>query len=229
MNLIEFNEKSKWEEHKKLFIHEEIKLGPTYSYLLIHNPRGLFFTLARYKFSSRLIGSEPKKRILEMGCNEGIGTLFFSENLHDITAVDFDKEAIEWAIKNLGTKKKNIKFIHDNFLGKHFGTFDAIVLIDVIEHIYKKNESLLFTSILDNLTDHGICIIGTPNVSASKYSSKTSEAGHVNLYSPERLRDLMRGFFSNVFLFGMNDEVVHTGYYPMCHYIFCLGCGKKAI
>jgi hypothetical protein len=24
--------------------------------------------------------------------------------------------------------------------------------------------------------------------------------------------------FSNVFMFGMNDETLHTGYGPMCHY-----------
>jgi hypothetical protein len=25
----------------------------------------------------------------------------------------------------------------------------------------------------------------------------------------------------------MNDEVVHTGFYPMCHYLFALACGKR--
>ena len=34
-------------------------------------------------------------------------------------------------------------------------------------------------------------------------------------------------YFENVFVFGMNDEVVHTGFYPMCHYIFVLGTGKR--
>ena len=27
------------------------------------------------------------------------------------------------------------------------------------------------------------------------------------------------------FNFSMNDEVVHTGYAPMAHYIFCIGVG----
>jgi hypothetical protein len=29
-------------------------------------------------------------------------------------------------------------------------------------------------------------------------------------------------------LFSMNDETVHTGFYPMAHYLIALCCGKKA-
>mgnify|MGYP007028595943 CR=1 FL=1 len=34
-------------------------------------------------------------------------------------------------------------------------------------------------------------------------------------------------FFDNVFLFSMNDEVVHTGFTPMAHYLFALCVGPK--
>ncbi|MCA6302689.1 MAG: hypothetical protein IM629_12150, partial [Phenylobacterium sp.] len=37
----------------------------------------------------------------------------------------------------------------------------------------------------------------------------------------------MLKFFSNVFLFSMNDEVVHTGFAPMAHYLFAIGAGKR--
>ncbi len=37
----------------------------------------------------------------------------------------------------------------------------------------------------------------------------------------------MHKYFENVFLFGMNDEVLHTGMYPMASYIMALGCGKR--
>lgn len=50
---------------------------------------------------------------------------------------------------------------------------------------------------------------------------------HVNLFSAERLRDTLRDYFENVFLFGMNDEIVHTGFYPMSHYLFALGVNLK--
>jgi hypothetical protein len=37
----------------------------------------------------------------------------------------------------------------------------------------------------------------------------------------------MKRFFKNVFMFSMNDEVVHTGYSKMSHYNFALCCGKR--
>ena len=34
-------------------------------------------------------------------------------------------------------------------------------------------------------------------------------------------------FCARTLPFSMNDEVVHTGFYPMAHYFFALCCGKK--
>ena len=34
-------------------------------------------------------------------------------------------------------------------------------------------------------------------------------------------------YFENSFLFSMNDEVVHTGFGPMAHYLIILGVGLK--
>ena len=41
------------------------------------------------------------------------------------------------------------------------------------------------------------------------------------------LRSFLSLFFSNVFMFSMNDEVVHTGYDSISHYIFAIACNKK--
>lgn len=47
------------------------------------------------------------------------------------------------------------------------------------------------------------------------------------MYSYDRLKKLMSDYFYTVFMFGMNDEVVHTGYLPMAHYLFAVGVGTK--
>ena len=39
--------------------------------------------------------------------------------------------------------------------------------------------------------------------------------------------DLLEGHFDNVFLFSMNDEVVHTGFHPLAHYLFAVCAGRK--
>ena len=38
---------------------------------------------------------------------------------------------------------------------------------------------------------------------------------------------LLQREFENVFMFGMNDEIVHTGYAPMCHYIWAVAAGRR--
>lgn len=57
------------------------------------------------------------------------------------------------------------------------------------------------------------------------HASAQSRAGHVNCKSGEDLRRTLRQHFRNVFLFGMNDEVVHVGFAPMCHYLLALCIG----
>ena len=103
----------------------------------------------------------------------------------------------------------------------------AIVSLDVIEHVDKSDEEAFFKTIITNLEDHGVCIIGTPNENSSQHASESSKKGHVNLFTAERLYNALSQYFHNVFLFGMNDEVVHTGFYPMCHYLLAIGCGIR--
>ena len=76
-----------------------------------------------------------------------------------------------------------------------------------------------------HLKENGVAIVGTPNITAEKYATKNEQ--HVNLYTGERLKDTFQKYFHNVFLFGMNDEVLHTGNINMCHYLFVLCCNLK--
>jgi len=39
---------------------------------------------------------------------------------------------------------------------------------------------------------------------------------------------VMERHFENVFLFSMNDEVVHTGFTPLAHYLFALCVGPRS-
>jgi hypothetical protein len=82
-------------------------------------------------------------------------------------------------------------------------------------------------TVVQNLGPHGFAVIGTPNDSASQYASKASQIGHINLYTHDRLSKLINRYFHQSFLFGVNDEVVHTGFYPMCHYLMALGCSPR--
>jgi hypothetical protein len=74
--------------------------------------------------------------------------------------------------------------------------------------------------------ERGVAIIGMPSLESQPYASEQSRLGHVNCKSAPDLKALMEDFFHNVFMFSMNDEVVHTGFHKMAHYIFALCCTK---
>ena len=139
--------------------------------------------------------------------------------------VDFDADLIAVAQKNWPGDKA--EFTCEDVLTMKGGKFDAAVSFDVIEHILPANADAFLRGIAAQLTPYGLAIIGTPNVTSAPYASAVTNAGHVNLFDAAHLMRAMRRIFHNVFPFGINDEVVHTGYAPMCHYIVCVGCNKR--
>ncbi|MGH9877875.1 MAG: class I SAM-dependent methyltransferase [Nitrososphaerales archaeon] len=214
-----------WRAVKEAIGHYTLNLGPHFAQQALENPLHLLFSLSRYKFAAKLLPQQSPVSVLELGCSEGLGTLMLAEKGCQVTAVDFDKDAIAHAQQTI--KKANISFICADFLGHQFGNFHAVISLDVIEHIPQSNENIFLETLYKNLHSDGFCLVGTPNVTAAQYASKASQVGHVNLFTAERLTSLVTKYFRHVFVFGMNDEVLHTGFYPMCHYLFALGCGKR--
>ncbi len=205
-----------WSDVRKIINAEPIPLGPFYSGQL-KGHWSLLRTMARYKFVGNLI---KDKDVLDIGCGEGLGTWMLRKYCKSIEGIDVDKDAIDWAKKHY----KEVNFTCNNILSYTPRTdFDSIICIDFIEHIPKKDEPKLMYYIVENLSDSGFCIIGTPNKEMKKYESEAAKAGHINMYTHERLEKLMKKYFQNVFIFGMNDEVVYTGFKPMCQYLFAIG------
>ena len=198
-------------------------LGHHWSYNLRDDPNRLAFVLARYRFAATMACSG--KKVLELGCSEGIGVPILAQFTASYTGVDMDGPAITAAQKNFSGAK--CRFLEDDFLEKKYGVFDSIISMDVIEHIHAKFEAQFIDTVRKNLGNDGICIVGTPNIASEQYASPTSRLGHVNLYNADRLAKSMRTLFHNVFIFSMNDEMVHTGFAPMAHYLIAVGCYLK--
>ena len=118
-------------------------------------------------------------------------------------------------------------FTHDLLDGPIPGQYDGVYALDVLEHIKADHENVFLNNAFSPINQHGVGIIGMPSKESQAYASPTSKAGHVNCKTMPELKLLMKQYFHNVFMFSMNDEVVHTGYHPMAHYIFAIGVGKK--
>jgi 2-polyprenyl-3-methyl-5-hydroxy-6-metoxy-1,4-benzoquinol methylase len=164
------------------------------------------------------------KRVLDVGCSEGLGTWMLAAECGFARGIDPDEEAI--AVAKSNWPEDRVEFVAADFLEAPPGQWDAVVNFDVIEHILPQNAGRFLERMAANLTPHGVVVVGTPNLPGQVYASEVSKAGHVNVYSAERLEAEMRRFFGHVFMFGGNDEVVHTGFAPMVHYLIALGCKK---
>ncbi len=203
-----------------------VYLGPTASHLWRSDPRHLGFLLARYKFCAKMLTG--RSAALEIGCGDGFGMRIVLQEVESVYGIDFDPLFIEWAREQARREELNCTFsVLDITQKAPEGKFDAAYLLDLIEHIKPSLEYKCMENICKVLTPHAVCIIGTPNIAAKSYSSKWSLEGHVNLKSTENLRELLLRYFHNVFIFFMNDEVVHTGFYPMAHYLLGIGVGVK--
>jgi cyclopropane fatty-acyl-phospholipid synthase-like methyltransferase len=118
-------------------------------------------------------------------------------------------------------------FQHDILAAPVPGSFDGAYSLDVLEHIPSGQEHRFMENVVNSLTEHGRLVIGMPSLESQHHASAASRMGHVNCKTEQGLSDLVSRYFHHVFLFSMNDEVVHTGFGPLAHYRLALCCGKK--
>lgn len=171
------------------------------------DPKHVLFVLSRYKFVSRML--EGSKRVLEVGAGDGFASEIVRRCVGELVCTDIASG--DGVIE------------HDILDGPVYGGFDAAFSLDVIEHVAPQATYSFLENMKESLGNRGVCIIGTPSAESQQYASEISRAHHVNCMSARDLRDTMLKHFAPVFMFGANDEVVHTGFDGMRHYNFAVG------
>ena len=216
--------KEVWKKVHEINIPHNFTLGPINAESLLKDPKHLAFTLSRYKFAMKMM--RKCKHIIEIGCGEGIGALMFlADTSAIVTAINFDESQIEYANEHVLPHAQNrLTFICQDMVSTPYvgNRGDGLVCIDVIEHIHPSEEEQFLRNCVACLEQKGIAVFGTPNKYAHQYASARSQQGHINLFDPERLVSTLERHFSHVFLFSMNDEMVHTGYTKLAHYLMAL-------
>lgn len=208
-----------------LFAAEQVPLGPWTSYSLISDPKHMCFVLSRYKFVAKML--HGKQTVMEVGVGDAFGLPIVAQAVGQLYAIDWDNRLLENNARRLA-HLKNVTWMHVDMNENPTSLkLDAAFTVDVIEHINPETETSFMGHLVGSLKPTGVLIMGTPNITSSAYASAPSEALHINLKSFKSLHELMNRYFDNVFMFGMNDEVVHTGYAPMCHYIWAVGVGVR--
>jgi 2-polyprenyl-3-methyl-5-hydroxy-6-metoxy-1,4-benzoquinol methylase len=213
-----------WERARSQEPPAQFTLGPVNAATWLRDPKHMGFMLARYKFAGKML--ERCRHILEVGCGEALGTWVLArETQARILATDFDAAQVAYAREHvvpLGEGRIRCECLDLVAAPPPESGFDGLVAIDVVEHLHPGDEPAFLDHILAPLAPGAAAVIGTPNRLAEAWASPPSRAGHVNLFDPERLRATLEQRFGHVFLFSMNDEIVHTGFSKMAHYLMAL-------
>lgn len=210
-----------YKDFKNRYASEETdRMGMMVSHSFEEDPKRVGFTFSRYAFVAKMLAS--KESVVEVGCGDGQISRVVRQAVKSLTAIDFDEAFVADAEAKMNPKWP-IDFVQHNVLdGPVPGTFDGAYSLDVLEHISAQEEETFIKNISQSLTDHGTLIIGMPSLESQVYASEVSKAGHINCKTQDDLADFLGRYFHNVFSFGMNDNTLHTGYGPMCHYLFAL-------
>jgi len=196
-------------------------LGSMHSESWDMDPKHLGFVLARYKFVSKMLVG--RKRVLEIGCGDTTGSRIVRTTVEHLEGIDIDADRMA-SSPSKGTKWEIPTSVWNVIDAPLPRSFDAIYSLDVMEHIQPSEEGKFLRNITRMLTENGAFIVGMPSLESQIYASEGSKACHVNCKTEQGLRDTLEQYFANVFMFGMQDEMIHTGFGGMCHYRLAICC-----
>jgi 2-polyprenyl-3-methyl-5-hydroxy-6-metoxy-1,4-benzoquinol methylase len=218
---------SEWDAAKQIIGEQRVTLGPQASRQWLDAPDHLAMVLARYRAAAALIGTA--KSVLEIGCGEGIGAgVLRGHARRRYTGIDTDGAAVEIA-NAMHADHRRMTFLARSALDLPpiVSRYDAVVSLDVIEHIAAEQEARFMAGLVAFLGRDGVCVIGTPNAAFEHLASPQSRAGHINLYTHDRLHALMAWHFRVVQSFGMQDTSLHLGHPEARHYLLMCGIGPR--
>ena len=189
------------------------------------DPKRLGIVLSRYKFAAKML--DGKARVLEIGCGDAWASRVVTQAVGTLVGVELLPEWVEDARQGMEAPWAFEVRQHDMLTGPVDGVFDAAYALDVLEHIDPQDEHRFVQNIVRSLARPGVLIIGMPSLESQAYASPGSKAGHVNCKTAPDLKALLQQYFHDVFMFSMNDEVVHTGVHKLAHYLFALCVGAR--
>lgn len=155
---------------KKQIVEKELGIPADYQYKALRTSNFLQANWHANKLTAieYVMDFNKKMRVLDVGAGSGNFELLFSKKFKSIDALDYHKEALDFLkLKVDELKIKNIKYIHSNIqsmsTSRKIGTYDLILMVDVIEHIRMREAKEMIKFYKKILSPNGkICII-TPN------------------------------------------------------------------
>lgn len=138
-------------------------------------------------------GKEGTLRVLEVGCGTGWGARYLADNLENVQIIATnriinkkDEEVFEYAKKTFTTPNLEFAEADAGELVEQYGEeekFDAVVMLDVIEHIPQEDHSKVVEQISQIIKPGGMLLMSTPSREGyGKIESGPNSGDHVWVY-----------------------------------------------
>jgi len=201
------------------------RLGLISNHTWNSDPKKLGIMMSRYKFVAKMF--DGFENVLEVGCGDAFATRIVQQAVGRVTVSDADPVFLENVFARQNPRWQLDIIHHDMTSGPLSGSFDGVFAMDVFEHIPPEDEDAFIQNIQDSMSATGVLILGIPSLESQSYATPENKKGHVNCKTGDDFRRFLRKHFNNVFTFSMNDEVLHTGFFPMAHYLISVCCSKR--
>lgn len=199
-------------------------LGVTSNQIWYDDPQGLGCLLARYKFVGKMLSGRDS--VAEVGCGDAFGARVVLQEVPDVTVYDFDPILIEDVRARLDERWPLKAEVHDIIAAPLPRKYDGVFCLG-LEYVSLADEHAFLANLRASLESEGVLIIGMRSAESENRMAPLAKEARVTRKSGKELKGLLENYFTRVFLFSMNDEVVHSGLHPMADYLFAICTGPK--
>jgi SAM-dependent methyltransferase len=157
--------------------------------------------IARYIFAARLARG---KRVLDLGCGTGYGSVEISKSAANVTGLDISAETIAHVRQTYTQPNLRLICASAAAIPVRDASFDLVVAFEVIEHIEEWRK--LLEEVRRILGPGGQLVVSTPNKSYYAESRKLSGPNpfHEHEFEYDEFKVALEEFFPHVLLFTEN-------------------------
>ncbi|MGC1272181.1 MAG: methyltransferase domain-containing protein [Planctomycetaceae bacterium] len=108
----------------------------------------------------RQLDQSGSRRVLDAGCGNGAFSRVLAARGHEVTGVDLSESGIDIARDQCPACRFEIASVTDDLLARFQEPFDAVVSLEVVEHLY--DPRLFARRMFDSVRPGGRLIVSTP-------------------------------------------------------------------
>jgi 2-polyprenyl-3-methyl-5-hydroxy-6-metoxy-1,4-benzoquinol methylase len=147
------------------------------------------------------------RRLLEIGCGEGIGTSILAGTAASVLAIDYSDEALGFAREKYGADNIEFRKMRVPPMDIPDASIEAVVCFQMIEHLEEPEE--LVSEIGRALRADGVCLLATVN----KEETISENPYHLREFTASEMLALLESHFEAVEMYGVFGDELFMRYW----------------